>query len=54
MMSTWADSASVVPLTPLSETDSFDRSSFGWIRFQEHGSTWTQNGKDTPAPRADE
>lgn len=48
----WADSASVVPLTPLGETEFFDRSSFGRIRFQDGGLVWTQNGEDTPAPRA--
>ena len=48
----WADSASVVPLTPLSETEFYDRTSFSRIRFHDHGLTWTQNGEDTPAPRA--
>ncbi len=50
----WAQSASAVPLTPLSETEFLDRSSFGRIQFNEGGLTWTQNGKETPAPRAKE
>lgn len=48
----WADSASVVPLTALSETEFEDRSSFGRIRFQGEGLVWTQNGEDTSAPRS--
>jgi CubicO group peptidase (beta-lactamase class C family) len=47
----WADSASVVPLTPLSETEFLDRTSFGRIRFRDGGLTWTQEGKDTQASR---
>jgi CubicO group peptidase (beta-lactamase class C family) len=47
----WAESSSVVPLTPLSESEFLDRSSFGRIRFQDRGLVWTQNGKETPAPR---
>lgn len=50
----WGDSASVVPLTPLSETEFFDRTSFARIRFGNEGIVWTQNGEDTPAPRAKE
>lgn len=49
----WADSSSVVPLTPLSATEFEDRSSFGRIRFQGEGLLWTQNGEDTPAPRSE-
>jgi hypothetical protein len=47
----WGRSASVVPLTPMSETEFLDRSSFGTIRFNENGLVWTQGGKDTPAAR---
>jgi CubicO group peptidase (beta-lactamase class C family) len=50
----WADSASVVPLTPLSETEFIDRSSFGHIRFRTDGLTWTQNGEVTDATKAKE
>jgi len=50
----WADSAAVVPLTPLSESEFLDRTSFGRIRFQDQGLLWTQNGEDTPAPRGQE
>jgi hypothetical protein len=45
----WADSASVVPLTPINESEFLDRTSFGRIRFGEKGLTWTQNGEDTSA-----
>ena len=48
----WADSASVVPLTPLSDTEFLDRTSFGRMRMQGDGLVWTQNGEDTPAPRS--
>lgn len=48
----WADSASVVPLTPLTETEFLDRASFGRIRFTDDGLTWTQNGEETAASRA--
>jgi len=48
----WADSASVVPLTPLSQTEFLDRTSFGRIRFGTDGLVWTQNGEDTPATRS--
>jgi CubicO group peptidase (beta-lactamase class C family) len=48
----WADSASVVPLTPVSETEFLDRTSFGRVRFDEQGLVWTQNGEDTRATRA--
>ena len=48
----WGDSASVVPLTPVSETEFVDRSSFGRIKFGDAGLTWTQNGEETKAPRA--
>ena len=50
----WADSSSAVPLTPLSEREFLDRTSFGRIRFEEHGLVWTQNGEDTPASRGNE
>jgi len=48
----WADSASVVPLTPLGEAEFLDRTSFGRIRFGENGLVWTQNGEETIASRA--
>jgi CubicO group peptidase (beta-lactamase class C family) len=48
----WADSASVVPLTPLGEAEFLDRTSLGRIRFGDDGLVWTQNGEDTIAPRA--
>jgi len=48
----WADSASVVPLTPLSDTEFLDRSSFGRVRFDKGGLVWNQNGEDTMAVRA--
>jgi hypothetical protein len=49
----WADSASVVPLTPLSETEFLDRTSFGRVRFQAGGgATWIQDGQETQAPRS--
>lgn len=47
----WADSSSVVPLTPLSKNRFLDRSSFGIIRFDDRGLSWTQNGEETPARR---
>ena len=47
----WADSASVVPLTPLGEGEFLDRTSFGRLRFDEHGLVWTQNGEETRAVR---
>jgi CubicO group peptidase (beta-lactamase class C family) len=47
----WGESSSAVRLTPLSESEFLDRSSFGRIRFQDRGLLWTQNGEDTPAPR---
>jgi CubicO group peptidase (beta-lactamase class C family) len=47
----WADSADVVPLTPVSETEFLDRTSFGRIHFTDDGLTWTQNGEETRAPR---
>jgi hypothetical protein len=47
----WAESSSVMPLTPLSESEFLDRSSFGRIRFQDGGLVWTQNGQDVSAPR---
>jgi len=50
----WAQSASVVPLTPLSDTEFLDRTSFGRIRFKGDGLMWIQDGKETPAPRAAE
>jgi CubicO group peptidase (beta-lactamase class C family) len=47
----WADATSFVALTPLSEVEFLDRTSFGRIRFHEDGLVWTQNGADTPAER---
>jgi CubicO group peptidase (beta-lactamase class C family) len=48
----WGDSASVVPLTPLGESEFLDRSSFARIRFGKDDLVWTQNGTDTIATRA--
>ena len=48
----WADSASVIPLTPLSTTEFLDRTSFGVIRFIDGGLEWIQNGETTKAPRS--
>jgi hypothetical protein len=50
----WAESASVVLLTPLSESKFLARSSFGRLRFQDRGLVWTQNGEKTEAPRGPE
>jgi CubicO group peptidase (beta-lactamase class C family) len=50
----WAESLSVVRLTPLSESEFLDRSSFGRIRFREDGLVWIQNGEETPASRRQE
>jgi CubicO group peptidase (beta-lactamase class C family) len=50
----WADSTSITPLTPLSNVDFLDRTSFGTIHFQDGGLVWTQNGETTNAPRAHE
>ena len=47
----WADSASVVPLTPLGEAEFLDRSSFGRARFRENDLVWIQNGEETIAAR---
>jgi len=43
----WADSASIVPLTPVSDAEFLDRTSFGRLRFDPAGITWTQNGEET-------
>jgi CubicO group peptidase (beta-lactamase class C family) len=47
----WADSPTALPLTPLSETEFLDRSSFGRVRFRDSGLVWVQDGEETPAPR---
>ena len=48
----WDTSASVVPLTPLSDTEFLDRSSFGRIQFKGDGLVWTQNSEETAARRS--
>jgi hypothetical protein len=47
----WANSPTALPLTPLSETEFLDRSSFGRARFRDGGLVWLQNGEETQAPR---
>lgn len=47
----WDTSTSAVLLTPMSDSEFLDRSSFGQVQFSKDGATWVQNGERTACPK---